>query len=83
MATLSADHVTRERLLFLCIHNSARSQMVEGLLRNIAPDRYEVSSAGLEAGSLRSEAVEVMREIVIDISRQRSKSSLGNRSTSW
>lgn len=66
--------MTAERVLFLCIHNSARSQMAEGLLRNIAPDRYEASSAGLEAGSLRSEAVEVMREIGIDISSQRSKS---------
>jgi arsenate reductase len=66
--------MTTERVLFLCIHNSARSQMAEGLLRHIAPDRYEVFSAGLEAGSLRPEAVNVMSEIGIDISSQRSKS---------
>lgn len=48
--------------------------MAEGLLRNAAPDRFEAFSAGLEAGSLRPEAIEVMREIGIDISGQRSKS---------
>lgn len=48
--------------------------MAEGLLRDIAPDRYEAFSAGLEAGSLRPEAVQVMNEIGIDLSGQRSKS---------
>ncbi len=63
----------KQRVLFLCIHNSARSQMAEGLLRHVAGDRYEVHSAGIEAGSLRPEAIEVMREIGIDIADQRSK----------
>lgn len=63
----------RQRVLFLCIHNSARSQMAEGLLRHIAGDRYDVYSAGIEAGSLRPEAIEVMREIGIDIADQQSK----------
>ena len=63
----------KQRVLFLCIHNSARSQMAEGALRSLAGDRYEVFSAGIEAGTVRPEAVAVMREIGIDISGQRSK----------
>lgn len=65
----------RQRVLFLCVRNSARSQMAEGLLRALAPDRYEALSAGVSAGTLRPEAVEVMREIGIDISGQRSKAA--------
>lgn len=65
----------KERVLFLCVRNSARSQMAEGILRSMAGDRYEVASAGVEAGALRPEAVAVMREIGIDISMQRSKSA--------
>lgn len=49
--------------------------MAEGLLRALAPDRYEVASAGVEAGALRPEAVTVMAEIGIDISGQRSKAA--------
>ena len=64
----------RSRVLFLCIHNSARSQMAEGLLRQLAGDRFDVFSAGIEAGSLRPEAVAAMKEIGVDISTQRSKS---------
>jgi arsenate reductase (thioredoxin) len=63
----------RARVLFLCVHNSARSQMAEGLLRSIAGDAIEVKSAGLEAGRLRPEAVAVMAELGLDISAQRSK----------
>jgi arsenate reductase len=63
----------RERALFLCTHNSARSQMAEGLLRHLAGDRYEVFSAGTEATHVRPLAVEVMRELGIDITRQESK----------
>ena len=64
-----------QRVLFLCIRNSARSQMAEGLLRALAPERYVVASAGVEAGSLRPEAVTVMAEIGIDISGQRGKAA--------
>ena len=64
----------RERVLILCTGNSARSQMAEGLLRNIAPDRFEVFSAGVEPSFVRPQAIEVMREAGIDISAQRSKS---------
>jgi arsenate reductase len=65
--------VDRVRVLFLCVHNSARSQMAEGLLRSMAGDAVEVKSAGLEAGHLRPEAVAVMSELGLDISPQRSK----------
>jgi arsenate reductase (thioredoxin) len=66
--------VERPRVLFLCVHNSARSQMAEGLLRSMAGDGLVVRSAGLEAGRLRPEAVAVMSELGLDISAQRSKS---------
>lgn len=60
-------------VLFLCTGNSARSQMAEGLLRHIAGDRFEVASAGVSPTKVRPEAIEVMRELGIDISSQRSK----------
>ena len=63
----------RRRVLFLCTHNSARSQMAEGLLRYLAGDRYEVMSAGTQATSVRPEAVAAMGEVGIDISRQESE----------
>ena len=63
-----------KRVLFLCTHNSARSQMAEGLLRAFAGDRFEVQSAGTRATRVHPLAIAVMREAGIDISRQRSKS---------
>lgn len=63
----------RERVLFVCTHNSARSQMAEAFLRQWGGDRYEAFSAGTEPGEVRPEAVAVMREIGIDISAQESK----------
>jgi len=68
-----SDAGAKTRVLILCTGNSARSQMAEGLLRHDAGDRFTVESAGTRPGSVRSEAVAVMREIGIDISRQRSK----------
>ena len=62
------------RVLILCTGNSARSQMAEGLLRDIAGERVEVESAGLAPTFVRPEAIEAMKEIGIDISKQRSKS---------
>jgi arsenate reductase len=61
-------------LLFLCVQNSARSQMAEGLARSLAPDGVNIWSAGSRPTNVRPEAVEVLQEIGIDISRQRSKS---------
>ena len=63
----------KQRVLFLCTHNSARSQMAEGLLRARAGDRFEVASAGTVATAVRPEAVQVLRELGIDISSQTSK----------
>ncbi|MCI0717423.1 MAG: arsenate reductase ArsC [Acidobacteria bacterium] len=60
-------------VLFLCTGNSARSQMAEGLLRHLAGDRFEVVSAGTQPVGLNPHAVEVMREIGIDISGHQSK----------
>jgi arsenate reductase (thioredoxin) len=58
----------KTRVLFICIHNSARSQMAEAFLNHIGGDRYEAESAGLEPGRLNPLAIEVMRESGIDIS---------------
>src|SRR5215213_6768967 len=63
----------KPRVLFLCTHNSARSQMAEGMLRNHAEGRFEVHSAGTEATHVRPQAIKVMKEIGIDISGQESK----------
>jgi arsenate reductase len=63
-----------KRVLFLCSHNSARSQMAEGFLRAAAGERFEVQSAGTRATRVNPLAVAVMREAGVDISKQRSKS---------
>ncbi len=63
----------RSKVLFLCTGNSARSQMAEGYLRHAAGDRFEPMSAGIEPKGLNPLAVEAMREIGIDISKQTSK----------
>jgi len=63
-----------KRVLFLCAHNSARSQMAEGFLRAIAGERLEIQSAGTRATRVHPLAIEVMREVGIDIAQQASKS---------
>ncbi|ARA92662.1 low molecular weight phosphatase family protein [Rhodothermaceae bacterium RA] len=63
----------KKRVLFVCTHNSARSQMAEGLLRAMAGDRYEVMSVGTEPRGVHPLAVEAMREIGIDLSGHRSE----------
>ena len=64
---------SKKRVLFLCTHNSARSQMAEGLLRALGGDRFEVHSAGTEATHVRPLAIRAMSELGIDISGQESK----------
>jgi len=71
--TGSATVGEKARVLFLCTHNSARSQMAESLLRHLAGDRFEAASAGTEATRVRPEAISVMAELGIDISGQESK----------
>jgi arsenate reductase len=61
------------RVLFLCTHNSARSQMAEGLLRHLGGERFEAHSAGTEATTVRPLAITAMHEIGVDISAQTSK----------
>jgi arsenate reductase len=63
----------KQRVLFLCTHNSARSQMAEGLLRYLGGDRYDAFSAGSEATLVRPLAICAMAELGIDISGQESK----------
>ena len=71
--TTNARDGNKKRVLFLCTHNSVRSQMAEGLLRAMHGDRFEAYSAGVVATSVDPCAVRVMGEIGIDISCQRSK----------
>jgi arsenate reductase (thioredoxin) len=63
----------KQRVIFVCTHNSARSQMAEGMLRSWAGDRFDVISAGTEQTHVRPEAITVMSEIGIDISGHTSK----------
>ena len=63
-----------KRVLFLCSHNAARSQMAEGFLRAYGGDRFAVESAGTKATKIHPLAVRAMSEVGIDISGQRSKS---------
>lgn len=65
--------MSKAKVLFLCTGNSARSQMAEGYLRHVAGDEFEALSAGIEPKGLNPLAVEAMKEIGIDISRQASK----------
>jgi arsenate reductase (thioredoxin) len=63
----------KKRVLFICIHNSARSQMAEAFLNQICGSEFEAESAGIEPGRLNPIVVEVMREIGIDISGNQTK----------
>jgi len=63
----------KTKVLFVCIHNSARSQMAEALLKKIGGDDFEVDSAGLESGKLNPLAVEAIAHLGIDISKNQTK----------
>jgi arsenate reductase len=64
----------KKKVLFLCTHNSARSQIAEGLVNALYGDKYEAYSAGIQPSQVNPYAIKVMKEIGIDISKQRSKS---------
>jgi arsenate reductase (thioredoxin) len=63
----------KKNVLFICIHNSARSQMAEAFLNQLCGDEFEAHSAGLEPGRLNPIVVEAMAELGVDISRNQTK----------
>lgn len=75
--------MTRPRALILCTHNSARSQMAEGLWRSLAGDRFEVASAGTEATRVHPLAIRAMDEVGIDIRGHASKTLDRFRGEPW
>lgn len=66
--------MNKQKVLFVCIHNSARSQMAEAFLNKYGAGKFEAESAGLEPGHLNPIVVEVMKEIGMDISTHKTKS---------
>jgi arsenate reductase len=62
------------KVLFVCLHNSARSQMAEAFLNSLAGDKFVAESAGLEAGKINPYVIEVMKEVGIDISQNKTDS---------
>lgn len=65
--------MNKQTILFLCTHNSARSQMAEAIVNQQFGDRYKACSAGIDPTELHPCAIKVMAEVGIDISRQRAK----------
>lgn len=61
------------KILFVCVHNSARSQMAEAFMNSLGGEKFSAESAGLEPGTLNPAVVEVMKEIGIDISGNKTK----------
>ncbi len=64
----------KKKVLFICRHNAARSQMAEALLNHLAGDRFQANSAGLEPGELNPYAIRAMAEMGIDISEKKPQS---------
>ncbi|PYK39253.1 MAG: arsenate reductase ArsC [Verrucomicrobia bacterium] len=64
----------KKKVLFICVHNSARSQIAEAWLNRLCPDDFEAHSAGLEPGTLNPVAVEAMREVGVDIFEKKTQS---------
>ena len=63
----------KQKILFICVHNSARSQMAEAWLNHVCPYEFEAHSAGLEPGTINPLAVKVMREVGMDISGKKTR----------
>ena len=64
----------KQKVLFICVHNSARSQMAAAWLNRICPDNFEAHSAGLEPGTINPLAIDAMREVGVDISQNQTQS---------
>jgi arsenate reductase len=64
----------KQKVLFICVHNSARSQMAEAWLNRICPDNFEAHSAGLQPGTINPLAIDAMREVGVDISQNQTQS---------
>ncbi|NWG02494.1 MAG: arsenate reductase ArsC [Syntrophaceae bacterium] len=67
-------NLAKSKVLFICVYNSARSQMAEAWLNHLCGDFFEAESAGLEPGNLLPMAIEVMKEMGIDISHKKTRS---------
>jgi len=67
--------MNKKKVLFVCIHNSARSQMAEAFLKKYGGDKFEVESAGIEPGKLNPIVVKAMLEVGIDISNNKTNSA--------
>ena len=65
--------MSKHKVLFMCIHNSGRSQIAEAFLNKLGKDKFEAESAGLEPGKLNPLVVEAMQEVGIDISKNLTK----------
>jgi arsenate reductase len=65
--------MAKQNVLFICVHNSARSQMAEAWLNTLCGDRFTAESAGLEPGTINPLVVEVMREAGIDLSQKKTQ----------
>ena len=65
----------KQKVLFICVHNSARSQMAEAWLNHLCGDVFEAQSAGLEPGTLHPLTIEVMKEVGIDLSQKKTQSA--------
>ncbi|MBN2362640.1 arsenate reductase ArsC [candidate division WOR-3 bacterium] len=63
-----------KKVLFVCVHNSARSQIAEELLKKFAPDMFEAESAGLEPGEINPYVVEILKEEGIDVTKKKTNS---------
>jgi len=71
---MGMENMAKHKVLFVCVHNSARSQMAEAWLNHVCGDFFEAESAGLEPGNLLPLAIEVMKEMGIDISHKKTRS---------
>jgi len=67
-----SDH-NKQLVLFVCVENAGRSQMAEGFFRKYSPEGYELLSAGARPSDINPLAIEAMREVGLDISKQKSK----------